>query len=141
MFQKLQKYSLLSFLIILICLPAFAEKKSMKQLEAEQKKIKSELKEAQKILSSTKKKKKVSLAQLRALNHQIRERKKYIASIQEEVDYYNSQIIESSDVIKGLENDLNDLKDEYGKMIYQASKKNSSFEKLAFIFSAKSINL
>lgn len=126
-------------LVVAVCIPSLG-KKSKAQLEKEQKKIKKELKEAEKILGSTLKAKKVSLAQLRAINNQIRQRKKYLSSIQEEVDYYNTQIIQSSDIILGMENDLTQLKEDYGQMIYQASKTNTSFEKLAFVFSAKSIN-
>ena len=139
MFNKAFKYGLPLALLLVVAITTLAGK-SKKQLEIEQKKLQKELLETQKILNNTQKAKKASLGQLRALNHQIRERKKYIRSLQEEVDYYNKQIIQSSDIIRGMENDLTNLKEEYAKMIYQASKKNSSLEKLAFIFSAKSIN-
>lgn len=114
--------------------------KSKTQLEKERKTLLKELKQTDKIFKSTQKARKVSVGQLRAINHQIKKRKKYLSTIQEEVDYYNQQIIQTSDIILGMENDINALKKEYGEMVYQASKKNTSFEKLAFLFSAQSLN-
>ena len=139
MLIKILKYCLPFLLIALIWTPSMAGK-SKSQLEKERKALLTELKQTDKIFKSTQEARKVSVGQLRAINHQIRKRKKYLSTIQEEVDYYNKQIIQTSDIILGMENDITSLKKEYGEMIYQASKKNTSFEKLAFIFSAKSLN-
>lgn len=114
--------------------------KNKKQLEQEKKENLEKIAEAQKILSETEIEHKASVGQLKAINRQIQVRISLIKSITEEIGLINDEISDLSIVVSALQNDLVNLKEEYALMIYGAYKANRGFNKLTFLFSAKTFN-
>ncbi|MCX2742876.1 peptidoglycan DD-metalloendopeptidase family protein [Mangrovivirga sp. M17] len=96
--------------------------------------------EAEKILKQTTKQKKSTLGQLSAINQQIKTRSQLISAIESEIDILDSEISDIDLLYDALDSDLENLKEEYARMIYGLSKNNSSYGKLAFLFSAESFN-
>lgn len=96
--------------------------------------------ETKKILAQTTSKKKTTLGALSALNQQIKVRADLINSIDQEIDLIDGEIKEIEGIIHSLENDLGKLRDEYARMIFSAYKANQGYDKLVFLFSAKSFN-
>jgi murein hydrolase activator len=130
-----------TLLILLICFPFIAfSQRDKGQLEKEKQENIRKIKETELIIQETKTKKKATLGQLTALSRQIEARNNLIGSIEKEVKYLNEEISELEQIIALLEQDLINLKDEYARMIYAASKLNSSYDKLTFIFAAESFN-
>ncbi len=126
-------------LFLIISLPSLAQK-SKSTLEKEKKENLNRIQETQEILLSTKKKKAATLGQLNALNAQIRSRESLIVSIGEEIEWYDLEIGETELIIESLETDLEELKIEYGKMLFAGYKASQSQDKLTFLFSSASFN-
>ncbi|MEM6841948.1 MAG: peptidoglycan DD-metalloendopeptidase family protein [Bacteroidota bacterium] len=110
------------------------------QLEKEKKENLQRIKEAQRILSETSSRRESSIGQLNAINEQIKARESLIQSISQELGLLKVQITELGSVIVALEEDLVNLKQEYAYMVYAASKTNNSYNRLTFLFSAKTFN-
>nr|WKN38145.1 peptidoglycan DD-metalloendopeptidase family protein [Tunicatimonas sp. TK19036] len=113
---------------------------SRDQLEKEKKENLQRIKEAQRILSETSTRRESSIGQLNAINQQIEARESLIQSISQELDLLEVQITELGSVITALEEDLVNLKQEYAYMVYAASKTSNSYDRLTFLFSAKTFN-
>lgn len=118
---------------------SFAQK-SKSRLEKEKNENLAKIKEAEKILSQTTTKKKATLGELKALNRQIQVRTRFIGTISQEISMLDEEISDKSLVVNSLQDDLKDLKVEYAEMIYSAYKANRGFNKLTFLFSAKTFN-
>jgi len=131
---------LFSIIFLLINASDVLAQKNKKQLEKEKKENLKKIIEAQKILSETAIEHKASVGQLRAINRQIKIRTSLIKSITEEIELMNGEISDLSIVVNSLQSDLVKLKEEYALMIYGAYKANRGFNKLTFLFSAKTFN-
>lgn len=75
-------------------------------------------------------------AELSLLNEQIRLREELIRSINSEVGAIDGEIKSGEGRVVELETNIQDLKAEYAKMIYNSYKQRSSYSKLAFILSS-----
>ncbi|MGB3587957.1 MAG: peptidoglycan DD-metalloendopeptidase family protein [Tunicatimonas sp.] len=113
---------------------------SRKELEKEKKENIQRIKEAQRILSETSSRRESSIGQLNAINEQIQARESLIQSISQELELLATQISELGGVITALEEDLVNLKEEYAHMVYATSKTSNSYNRLTFLFSAKTFN-
>jgi len=114
--------------------------KTRKQLEKEKKKNLEKIKEAEKILSQTESDKQYTLGQLTAINRQIQVRQSLIKSIAEEIGLIGTEIDEINLIIESLSQDLDTLKAEYAKMILASYKTSRGYDRLVFLFSAKTFN-
>ena len=131
---------LLIFLIQLIFVAVGIAQKNKSQLEKEKTSVQNQIKEAQQILAQTSQKKKASIGQLNAIKKQIQGRSKLIRTYSSEVKALNSQIEEDAIVITSLEKDLENLKEEYGAMVYSLYKSSNGFNRLSFIFASSDLN-
>lgn len=114
--------------------------KTKAQLENEKRENMRKIVEAEKILSETESQKKITIGQLSAINQQIKARESLIQSLNEEVSLLDSEITDLTIVIKSLQSDLKNLKDEYAAMIYSSYKVNQGFSLLTFLFSSQTFN-
>ncbi|MBK6965548.1 MAG: peptidoglycan DD-metalloendopeptidase family protein [Bacteroidales bacterium] len=110
------------------------------QLQQKKAKIEEEINYTNKLLEETKKSKQVSLNQLVLLNKQINKRQELISAISGEIGNLDSQIEETNDTINHLTQTIKQLKQEYARMIYYASKNRNAYTRLMFIFSASDFN-
>ncbi len=118
---------------------SFAQK-GKDQLEKEKKLIQSQIKETQQILDQTASKKKTSIGQLNALKGQINSYSKLIHNYAAEVKMLDVKINEDSEVIRALSSDLENLKNEYGHMVYAMYKSSGGFNRLSFIFASSNLS-
>ena len=128
------------FCIVLLLPFTILAQKSRTDLEKEKKETLARINEAEKILAETSNARKASIGQLNAINKQIEARESLIQSIGQEVELINSEIGEVSTIIEALENDLVNLKKEYGSMVYIAHKASAGYNRLTFLFSAETFN-
>jgi murein hydrolase activator len=110
------------------------------QLEKEKLDNIKKIRETEKIIQETKTQKQATIGQLTAISQQINARNALINSISQEVEILDQEILELEDIIQSMESDLVNLKEEYAKMIYSASKLNSQYDKLTFLFASESFN-
>lgn len=113
---------------------------SKKDLEAQKDQIQKDIIYKNKLLEETKKNKELSVSQLVLLNKKISSREDLIRTINREIRAIDKQIEETNMLISSMEKDLQNLKEEYAKMVYYAYKNKSSYDKLMFIFSADDFN-
>ena len=124
-------------LVSLMLTQAYAQK-SRTELEREKLRNRKKLEETNKILNETKEKQQASLGQLSALNEKIDLQENKIKNIRSELLLLDSDILENNEVVEAMEDDLKELKKEYGAMVYAASKVKYSNRFIVFLFSAES---
>lgn len=131
-----------SFLLFFLCfglvLNSYGQK-SKKQLEKEKKENIKKIKEASKILEQTKVEKKVTLGQLSAINEKVRAQNQLVRTINQEIAWTERDITDNQSIIKSINEDVEELKKEYAKMVYEASKTDNGYNKLLFMFSSESL--
>lgn len=133
-----------TFLLCIILLTGpyvhlFAQK-SKSQLQKEKQQNLEKIKETEKILTETGLQKKTSLGELTALNQRIGQQEQLIGSIKGEINLLDSDINENMQIIEALEQDLDNLKEEYAAMLFSAQKASGKTDKLMFLFSARSFD-
>ena len=133
-FSKIILFGILS----LIFATTSAQTKS--ELELKKKKLKDEIKYTNKLLDETKKNKELTLEMLVKLNRKILTREEIIATINSEIRLLDKQVERKLEIVQSLEKDLEELKEEYAKMIFYTYKNRSSYNRLMFIFSASNFN-
>lgn len=111
-------------------------KKTRTQLEKEKADVQKRLTEFDNILRQTSARKKNTLGELNAITHKLETQMAYINTLNREVNLINSEIADTEKKITKLENDLKNLKEEYGNMIYVSYKLNSGVTIMTFIFSS-----
>ncbi len=128
---------LLKFFIPFNCLIA---QQSKAQLEREKNQIQNQIKQAEQILAETSDKKKASIGQLTALQRKLNAHAQLIQTYSQEIKSLDNKIGEDNEVIRALNEDLENLKKEYASMVYAAYKTSSGFDKLSFIFASADLN-
>lgn len=131
--------ALIAFVLLLSCVSAIAQK-SRQQLEKEKRENMERLQELQGILKQTTEQKRATLGQLKAIKQQISAQNRKIDLINDDLKLMDSELNELQQAKVALDKDLDKLRDEYSRMVYNASKRNNSLNELSFLFSAPSFN-
>ncbi|MHA7130753.1 murein hydrolase activator EnvC family protein [Algoriphagus namhaensis] len=115
-------------------------KKSREELEREKREVQERLKEFDIILRQTTKTKNATIGQLNALTRQYQTQNRLVNTLDREVKLINQEIAETEDKIEKYTEELRELKEEYARMIYNASKMNRGLSIVAFVFSSSDFN-
>lgn len=133
------------FLILLLTVmfisagsPLFAQSKS--ELEKRKKELNKEITLINGMLKETEKNKALTYEQLLKLKSKINARSNLIATIHAEMRLINKKISENEAIIAAMEDDLEQLKKEYAKMIYYAFTHKSNKDKMMFVLASESFN-
>lgn len=110
--------------------------KTRAQLEKEKAEVQKRLNEFDKILKQTSTRKKNSLGELTAVTKKLETQMAFIRTLNREVNLIDKEMSETEAKIIRLEKDLQNLKEEYGNMIYVSYKLNSGVTIMTFIFSS-----
>ena len=131
--------------IVLFAMPVFSQNK--KELQEKREQIEKDIKYTNKLLKKTKKNKEKSLAYLKVLSTQLKNREELLQMLNIEISFIEKQIgettikiVENRKTIEEKKKELIKLKQDYAKMIYYAYKNKHSFDSWVFIFSSKSFN-
>jgi len=115
-------------------------KRTREQLEKEKADVQARLLEFDKILKQTTATKKNTIGELNAVTRQFQTQNKLVNTLDREVKLINQEIKETETKITSLESQLKELKAEYGRMIYNASKLNRGLSIVSFVFSSANFN-
>lgn len=132
-----------TLLILLFCSVALLAQQpsaSRQELENRRKNILESLKETQQQLDATRNDKKASLSELRTLQAKLAERQRLISNINEEIGSIDNNIQLSAQEIEQLRAKLAILKMRYAQSVRYSYMNKSSYNMLAFIFSADDFN-
>jgi len=135
----MMRISIILLLTFISFIGAFAQKDRAK-LEQDKKKVEEEIEYTNKLLEQTRQTRQNSLNEVVILNKKISQREQLIGTINQQVEIVAQQMAFAQDSINLLEKDLQDLKDEYAKMIYYSYKNKNLYDRLIFIFSAEDVN-
>ncbi len=125
--------------LVATSLQVFAQK-SRQQLEKEKRENLDRLQELQGVLKQTTEQKRARLGQLKVIKQQINAQNRKIELINEDLKLMDNELSELEKAKLELDQDLKKLREEYAKMIYNASKRNNSLNELSFLFSAPNFN-
>lgn len=110
---------------------------SRKQLEAQRKKLNTEIKQVNSLLFETQKKEKNVLENLKDINQKIEVREKLIKTIDLEATLLSKEIKTNQRKIDDFTKKLNALKADYAEMIFKSYKSKSQQSKTMFLFSSQ----
>jgi septal ring factor EnvC (AmiA/AmiB activator) len=127
-------------IFILFSLQLSAQQPNRADLEKRRQAIMEAIRQTEEQLEATKKNKNASLSQLRALQNKLAERQKLINNINDEIENINTNINHSTQEVSHLRNNLEILKARYAQSVRYAYQTRSSYNMLAFLFSANDFN-
>lgn len=131
------------WIVSALCLtvPLLAQSnKLIKELESKRGSLQQQIAETESLLKNTKKDVGSQLNSLAALTGQIEERKRYIATMNNDVESIDRELNSLERQLGKLRRDLRDKKKKYESSVQYLYKNKSIEEKLMFIFSAKSLS-
>ena len=113
--------------------------KLIKELEGRRGELQKQNQESESLLQSTKKDVKGQMNSLATLTSQIEERKRYIQTINGDVERIDAELTSLEKQLRRLEGELRDKKQKYEASVQYLYKNRSIQEKLMFIFSAENL--
>lgn len=123
-----------------LLLPLVAQSnKLIKELENKRGALQKQIAESETLLQTTKKNVGSQLNGLAALTGQIEERKRYIMTINGDIEAIEHELASLGRQIAALQRDLKDKRQKYASSVQYLYKNRSIEEKLMFIFSAKDL--
>ncbi len=126
---------------ILLSLPVFAQDaQNSVELEKRRQSILASIRETEEQLANIKKDKNATLSQLQALQNKLRQRQRLINNINQEIAQINNNIQTSAGEVNRLRGNLETLKLRYAQSVRYAYRSRSSYDMLAFLFSANDFN-
>lgn len=133
--MRFSKVHILFFLIVLVGNTLFSQ--TRKELENQRKKYKSEIKQLNNLLFTEVKKERNVLEELKDIKQKIEVRNKLINTINLESKLLTNEIRKNEKQIAKLNNNLSDLKKDYGNMIYKSYKSKSQQSRAMFLLSSQ----
>tara|TARA_R110000782_G_scaffold15395_8_gene45129 strand:+ start:143 stop:1366 length:1224 start_codon:yes stop_codon:yes gene_type:complete len=133
---KLQ-YGLL-FLLLVTTMACFGQTSEQKALEEKREQLQSEIRNINRLLFAEKKEKGNVLDQMEALDKKITVRQQLIRVTNQQSNLLNRQINTNIRNIGKLKSELQEIKDEYAKMIQKSYQNKSKQNRLMFLLSSES---
>nr|WP_262905878.1 M23 family metallopeptidase [Hymenobacter terricola] len=117
-----------------------AQAKSKAQLERERLANLRQIQQTSQALNQTQEKKKVSLGQLHVITEKLTEKKEVIQGISTQLHGIETNVHQTATQVLQTQQTLSELKSEYGRLLYTASKTANGFNRLMFLFASDSFN-
>jgi len=127
-------------LMILCCTAGSISAQSRSQLEDERNKIIEQIELTSKNLEKASSNKNATLSDLKAINNQIKNRKKLIENIQKQLSKADNTIAGNAEKIKSLDGDITDLDPQYKNLASKMYIRQLAGNKWAYILSSSSVN-
>ena len=125
-------------LLLFLGFGAMAQKTSDK-LKRQQKDIQGKISSTKNLLEKTRNSKQNVFSELSLINNQIEYREELISNINVQIERLNDDIKQSQRDISMMENSLEELKQEYAKMVVYAYKNRNTDYKLLYVLSSQSL--
>jgi len=132
------KLSVLILGILLISITLGAQNRQY--LEQQRKQLNAEIRQTNELLSKTRKDKAHALDQYFAVQQQIKKRQQLIDNLRLEIEYANTSIARTEEVLHSLNKDLDILRNEYSIMLRSAFRIKMNKSSLLFMLSAQNFN-
>jgi murein hydrolase activator len=129
-----------TIIMLLVYYPFAQSQQTKDKLIDKKKQIEDEIAYYRKLIDETKKTRNLSLNQLVLLKNQIEKRENLITEINVELSDLDNKITENIVVVQRSTEQMNALKEEYAKMVYNGYKNRNSLDRLMFIFASTDFN-
>jgi septal ring factor EnvC (AmiA/AmiB activator) len=136
--QEWIRVGLLLLLIVACAAPLAAQNR--RELEEKRKQLIKEIEETNARLKETQQNKAATLERYLALQQKVRKRRQLVQTLKKELENADSSIARTQEVIVSLEEDIDDLKQEYARTIQTAYRLKINKGMVLFLFSARDIN-
>ena len=114
--------------------------KSKEQLERERQANIARIQEAGRVLTQTTQKKEATLGQLNVIKEKLTVKQGQIQHISTQLQGIETNVHQTAKQVLTTQQQLANLKEEYARLMYAASKTSSGFNQLMFLFAAESFN-
>ena len=114
--------------------------KSKDQLERERLANLEQIQQTSQALNQTQEKKKVSLGQLHVIKERLTQKKEVIQGISTQLHGIETNVHQTASQVLQTQQTLRELKAEYARLLYTASKTANGFNRLMFLFASDSFN-
>lgn len=126
---------------VFLCFNAVAQQQpSRAELEKRRQDIMESIRQTESELAATRENKNATMSQLKALQAKLNERQRLVSAIGNELGAINNNIQLSAQEIQQLKKNLELLKIRYAQSVRYAYSNRSSYNMLAFLFSAQTFN-
>lgn len=119
---------------------SFAQKTDRKTLEKQRQTTQKQIETTKKILKETQSKKQQSVAVLKTLQTQIGLRKRMMSQLSRQLDAIEGEITTQNKDIVSLSEEIDQMKLQYAKLIYNGYKAKNTRSRLQFLFSSSGFN-
>jgi len=127
-------------LCALVLLLAPAQGQSRKDLEKKRESLDKQIRTTTALIDQARKEQRVTQQQLQLLESQIDAREQLIRTMNGELRQVDSKIQEDQAMVISLKEDLEKLKEEYGRMLQFAYRNRSSYDRMSYLFAASSFH-
>ena len=131
---------ILTFIVFFLIVGSVCSGQSISDLQKKKQDASREIEYTTKLLKEVQQDQRSSLSRLHLINSRIDQRNTIITSIKSEIKLYQEFIDNNSMVIEMLENDVEEIKNEYAKLIRSAYKNRNINDKILFLLSAENVN-
>ncbi len=131
---------ILLFTILFIILSSISFGQSIFDLQKKKQDAANEIEYTTRLLKEAQKSERSSLSRLRLLNNRINQRNTIIVTTNSEIIIYQQFIDNNSMVIKMLNADIEQIKDEYAELIRSAYRNRNAYDNILFLLSAENAN-
>ena len=142
--RKVHKKAILFLSLIIISgvgiIPSIFAQNAKQDLELKRKKLLADIANTQKILKQAQDQTKESLSYLSALRNQVRNRRRLVQSIGQEIKQIDRQIKKRTNRIDTLQSDISNLKSYAAELVYNGYRMSNNQTRLNFIFSSANFN-
>ena len=132
-------FILVGFVFALSSTSAYAQKNKQSSLKSKKVLLQDEIQIANEILNETANNRKATVGQVSALNQKIAIRGRIIRTINNEIKLIDDNIEDTKVEIAELEKELQELRDEFAKMIVNAYKSRDNNSKLMYILASENM--
>jgi len=109
---------------------------SKKELQKQRDELNSQIELTKKLIRDSEKQQKSTTAQVQMLGEQMALREKLLNNINGDIKQIDGEITTKSGDIKKLKTQVEGMKKEYAKMVYNAYRNRSSYDKMMYVFAA-----
>lgn len=122
------------FLLAVPFWQGFAQSK--KDLQKQRDDINSKIEQTKKMIRDSERQQKSTIRQVQLLNEQLAFREQLIGNLNNDIHAIDGEIKRKNHYIGEMESQVNQMKQEYGRMIYNAFRQRTSYDKLMYIFAS-----
>ncbi len=109
-----------------------------RKLERKREALDKQIRTTNTLLEQARKEQQSAQRQLQLLDNQLQTRQELIATLGGEVRQADQRIVEDQAIVTALEEDLRELREEYGRMLHYAYRNRSAYDRLSYLFAATS---